>query len=593
MGNANSSGGTLSIILDPPDSSSYYVAGETISGSVYAQSKSNISSQIPLNIAASVHGIERTCVRYADTEHFTNSKGESQSRTVTRYNYATRQIIHMAVDLGGVDTSVQAGARFRFPFRIQLPPDLPGSMFCNEHHTSSFGGGHCEITYKIMAELKKGGMFGLGSRKVEQTFQVSSAPHPVEPVPNLIPPFQREINMCCCIGLGSITMGARVENTRIGRGEQVAVDFACKNQSLRGIKRAVAQIVEEVRWSAQGRSNYSEKAIATRTFQPSERWKKISRDEMKELKQKRRDLNSSYRGKQAQMLQMIHAAIFDGEDRTLIDVPTSSFQSYQGMLIHVEHRLRITVYMDGFCTDNPKIKLPLCIGTPSGLLGGLPTPVSGDCAPAIATSVLMPSAPPLPSTMPEPSAPPAEWAEAVTATPILVGGSTAVLGGTKIWEGTGQEEQEIYVAVAEVVPSLQNLLKELEYSINPLSTVRKRMNEEEWRQKVFEVITPTEYASLIDTVAIEFDQPEIATAVAPIVRGGNFTHEYILSALRVVSNWLRISLIQKLLPLCKDLDRNANKIKAVLSDWERVCTERDFEEATKINSFEQIRQWDD
>ena len=39
------------------------------------------------------------------------------------------------------------------------------------------------------------------------------------------------------------------------------------------------------------------------------------------------------------------------------------------------------------------------------------------------------------------------------------------------------------------------------------------------------------------------------------------------------------TLLTKVVPLCKDLGENADTIKAVSTNWERIFTELDFEEA--------------
>jgi hypothetical protein len=109
--------------------------------------------------------------------------------------------------------------------------------------------------------------------------------------------------------------------------------------------------------------------------------------------------------------------------------------------------------------------------------------------------------------------------------------------------------------------------------------VQRRLDEDEWRVNVFGLLNPAGYASVIKAVQIEFDQPEMGALVAPAVT--NFTHDYILASLRVVSDWIRTPLLTKLLPLCRDMNENGSKIKAALTDWERVCTEQAFEEAVR------------
>lgn len=87
-------------------------------------------------------------------------------------------------------------------------------------------------------------------------------------------------------------------------------------------------------------------------------------------------------------------------------------------------------------------------------------------------------------------------------------------------------------------------------------------------------IDPAAICTLIKCVPIEFDQPDMAELVGNNVM--QFTHEYIISALKEVSDWIRIPLLTKTLPLCKDLNENGEKIMSRLSEWEVVCTQSLF-----------------
>mmetsp|Transcript_31659 Transcript_31659/g.76629 ORF Transcript_31659/g.76629 Transcript_31659/m.76629 type:complete len:579 (-) Transcript_31659:203-1939(-) len=568
MGNSNSSHvqGKLSIIVDPSPTG-FYIAGHNISGSVYAHSKTNISSN--LNIGTYITGKERSRVRYQEMEYY-HEDGERKSRSVTRYRYADRDILRLAIDLGNVSTA-SPGDSYRFPFRVQLPSNLPSSMRCEG------GGGHCEITYKIKAELHGSGGTLFGNHKVERVINVESTPLPMQPVPNSVPPVTQRVNFLCCFNVGKITMGARVANTRIGQGETAVIDFACQNQSRRHIEKAEVTVKEDVTWSAGGRSNHFSRVIANEAFSPTDGWQELDKAEMKKQIVLSKDLTRDA-CQQNQLLEMIHAAINDGKNRALLGIPLTGLQSYQGLLIQVHHQLRIIVSTSGCCTGNPKIKLPIYIGTPtshspqteSQVQKPLPT------AAAVPMSLAMPTV--------VPSAPPPEWANAVTAAPVVVGQSAAIVGGNSTWEAEDPNtmphgNDTVVMAVAEIVPSLPNLLKEIEFSVSPLSTVTKWLGEEEWRARVFHVMTPSGYASVIKSVAIEFDQPEMGALVAPEV--ANFTHYYIIAALRVVADWIRTPLLSKVIPLCQDLTQNVDKIKAELSDWELVCTEQCFEQGSE------------
>lgn len=577
MGNSpSSSSGALSIVLDPPQTpNASYIAGRTLSGSVFARSTSNVQS--PVRVEAYITGKERTRVRYTETYTTSDGKGGHQTHTRTRYRNAERSIYRVTVNLGAVN-DVQAGSQFRFPFQVQLPPDLPSSM------STSRNGGYCMINYKFKAHVSN-------HHKVEQLFNVMSAPLSMQPVPNLIPPIVKNVEICGCFNRGSITMGARVANTRIGRGETAIIDFACKNQSRQRITKVEVDVKQEVHWSAGAHREYYKDVISYRLFNRTERWGEMTKDEVKAMQQSSKDKTQTYRDRTQQTLQMIHTAIFDGDNRVLLNIPADrAFQTYYGSLIQISHRMKIKINMDGSCMSNPTIKLPLQIGTPTSYGAQIASQPGQPSSPPVVSAVAipMPSAPPLQSEpeidLATPSAPPAEWQGAVTASPVVVGYSTAIVGGTATdFDGeNGTAQETAFLPLAEVVPSLNNLINEIKCAVSPKVTVQKYMSQTKW-DPVFTNMTPIEYSSVIKAVAIEFDQPDIAALVGS-AKGANFTHQYVIAAIRVVSDWLRTSTLTKLLPLCKDLHQNVEKIKDELTDWEKVCTQRDFEQALAMNN---------
>lgn len=472
------------------------------------------------------------------------------------------------------------------------------------------------MAYKVKAELKGSGMFS--TKKTEQVISVLSAPLPAQPLPHLVEPLTAKVKACCCFNTGSITVGARVENTNIGMGEPVGIDFACKNNTTQGIDTAEAHITEEVRWSAGGRTNYAKRRIASGNFRPTGRWEKQAKEEARHTKRSARNQTDSHRNRREAMYRELYRAISDGENRSTLRTQPSARHSHHGQLYSIGHRLTIKVHT-GCCVDNPKIKMPVHIGTPSKLSAGPPlqdvpgpmppptVPVAPSAPPASdapatpspyvpGTAPVKPIAPPPPSPYVPvvPSAPPAAWADdedtpLVTATPVTVSTSAAVMGGAVVeGEGDGPEDDEDYESAfatvpvqATVMPTLANLLKELEFAVNPRAVVQERIKEEEWKRGVFDALTPSGFASVVKAVSIEFDQPEVAAILAPVAGGGTFSSEFLIAALRCVSSWLRVTLVEKLLPFCKDLDQNSGKILLELSEWERICTQKTFEDAAK------------
>ena len=138
---------TLSIVLDPPPTSDgAYVAGLPLSGSVHVRSAAAMAPQA-LRADACLSGKERSRVRYTEVRHYTDSRGDRRTRRVMRYRRAERRIVHVPIDLGLVSAGVRAGARYRFPFRVKLPADLPGSLRVRGNHGGS--GGHGKIAYTL------------------------------------------------------------------------------------------------------------------------------------------------------------------------------------------------------------------------------------------------------------------------------------------------------------------------------------------------------------------------------------------------------------------------------------------------------------
>jgi hypothetical protein len=127
---------------------------------------------------------------------------------------------------------------------------------------------------------------------------------------------------CCCCRVGTITMGARVENTCVGQGERAVVDFACKNQSLRGIERAEVTVTEEVRFSNVGNAS---RTVARVTLRETEHWERMGQRELRELRAGAGRGVDALLGRRRSMLQVIHAAVHDGEHRASDPTRLQSF----------------------------------------------------------------------------------------------------------------------------------------------------------------------------------------------------------------------------------------------------------------------------
>lgn len=79
---------------------------------------------------------------------------------------------------------------------------------------------------------------------------------------------------------------------------------------------------------------------------------------------------------------------------------------------------------------------------------------------------------------------------------------------------------------------------------------------------------------------MDFDQPRVAAMLAPRMNQGNggFTCAYCRSAIQNAAQWNRIAMVQKLLPLCVDIQTGFPMLQEELTQWELTVTSQDFQQ---------------
>jgi len=572
MGNSSSG---ISICINPPQeghTNGIYLAGSVISGTVFVDVPAGHSVN-PADVGLSVafRGKEDVKVRYRKTQRYRDSKGNSRSRQVTKYAYASRNIVELGVPLGQAGPaggSLQAG-HYAFPFELRVPGQIPTSM------ENSGDGGYCRIRYKLEARTNKGWM---GKKSAVAVPILAESPSS-EPIGSTVEPVTERIMFCCCFHRGDITFAAKVDDTRKGRGESVRIDFASKNESVAEIQYVEASIRETCRWRVGGKTNATNRVIASSRFQNTRNMDRITKEELKGNKNKARRF-----APKDELFREMMQHLQDGTNRARLDIPYSAHHTYSGSLITVSHLLYIKIKTPGGSTD-PARKIPLAIVTHAATQGG--DKVESSDAPP---SELTPLAPPPPSTPPTPSAPPAGWEEAeiIYAPPAHDPAAAPVLGGTAV-SGTAEDEWDVAPSAppleqSSAAPvSLLVLLEKIEMSVHAVSVVRDLLLDPAWVAGVFRALTPHDLAQIVQRVTMEFDQMDVAGAIAPAIE--SFAAAHVVYLLRTVSEWTRIRAVQRLLPFCGDLTENAGAIRAELTDWERISTERDFEKALEEGIF--------
>jgi hypothetical protein len=456
-----------------------------------------------------------------------------------------------------------------------------GHGFDNAYAHGSNQYEYCEIVYKIKAQMN--GWFGW---KEEYELPVMGAMMPIAPVPHNIQPHTKNVKFCCCFDKGAITFGAAVDDTRVARGEQINISFACKNESTAEIQYVRAELDEYIWWSAQGETSHSSKCLFEQNFERTEKMDKLSKSQLGDLE----DLNSDDPNQAREMMQNDMRDIFhtiQSNDNTVsLSVPYSAHHSYQGQCCGVSHVLKIIIKTSGGVT-NPEVEIPICIGTVSERTeyAELAEPLENEGYDDQPQET--PEVPQIPGPGPAgpivPSAPPLDWESDVIVPSVAAPTSGQVLIGTVV-----ESEQEIDlsansvptvpVIVATETPSVESLIRELKVSISASSTVKKRVEDESWKDGVFSPLTPSEYVSIIKAVTIEFDQTEVAAAIAPVIN--EFNCEYIVAVIQNVAEWMRVTMVKRLIPHADDFNTNSDSILSELTDWEKMSTEQDFQNRT-------------
>ncbi len=196
-------------------------------GTVYLQVNDSVDMN-DVSLQLRFKGSEKTCVEYYEVIHDRDGDGNQIERRIPRQQYGKRNIIEMALPISSPEGGgeVMNAGSYSYPFEFQLPISLPSTMKVYGGHD----GGKCEVKYKVEAVIKRAGSWG-GGKEEEVEVPIMAAPPSSEPVGYFVQPVTRPIKTCCCFNRGDVTFGANVDDTRVGCGESMKVDFGCKNES--------------------------------------------------------------------------------------------------------------------------------------------------------------------------------------------------------------------------------------------------------------------------------------------------------------------------------------------------------------------------
>ena len=480
----------------------------------------------------------------------------------------------------------------------------------------------------------------LGEFRLERTINISSAFLSADCVPCIAQPTTIPLKSFGILQKGSITIGASVANSQVGRGQILLVAVASRNDAAVDIDRVQVKLVELITYQAQGQKAVHKKELLVlkNVDVPALNKTRKSLSEIRNRQQFRNSLEATY--------QEMYRDLLSADNQVALEIPASAQNTYNGRLVQIVHYLKVTFYTKAL-VENPSTKIPIHIGNrdPSArtslVAGPIATPVStSDDHVAIAepdydtrmiseperdeqsqvpmaTAILLdvPTAdnispinnsyiPPVTMTHPPPSAPPGD-VEGIVDTPshfmpamvdsddddqqdeaIEIVARQMYVDRALESNGSDFPVRNRHVSTAPILqeataaPTFSQLLYELNESSNSYAVISSKLQHPVW-VAFFAAFSSHQFGAVLSHVRME-DQVRVAGLVATIISRHQetvFTCAHCVAAILNTSEYFRSNMVEILLKLCVDLDTNFRMIQTHLNEWEQVITARAFEDA--------------
>lgn len=248
--------------------------------------------------------------------------------------------------LGGRDKKISKGV-YTQPFSLILPASLPSSTQFPKLEGKNF---QCRIQYRLHAEI--------GDLCCERLFRVVSAPLANNVVPCIAQPTTYDLKQAKILSKGLLSVGACVENSFMGRGQELRVSVACKNDSSVDVDRVRIKLVELIEYKAlDEKSTSKNELVEIRDINLPGLVKCRSKDNARKIK---RQFSQAKEATYQQILEDLKS----GQNQFQVTIPESARDTYNGDLISISHYLKITYYTTKLSVENPAMKIPIVVGTP-------------------------------------------------------------------------------------------------------------------------------------------------------------------------------------------------------------------------------------
>jgi len=493
-----------------------------------------------------------------------------------------------------------------FPFLVPLPVSVPSSAsFPPGNKLNGF-----RVQYKIRAEI-----YRVASQV--KTISVRSSPLPNTKVPYMVEPTSFPIQ-----GLffkrGTVTIGAAIDDTQVGRGQEVDIFLACHNDSTAIIQNVSITLYEVMSWSTDVQQRQASTTLLALDNVA------LSGTERHGASLIRRLVEGDRNNNNAQIYREIHESLANRRNRIRFKVPQEARDSYNGKLVRVSHFVDISFKTD-VGASNPAQTIPIKIGCPpvkeprsstQSFSSSMPTvarqrhssissiieTTGVNCTPNNRRSDISYASTdteeaPIPIVNAVPIVPEVAERPSIDVTRISQE-DVIVLGGNVVLpDATSSLSTPIPVAPPnDQDVSLTGLLQAMRDCVNGHDLIERRLCNPEWVE-FFGELSVAEYGTVVAQVSGDFDQTRVAALLAPFVNGGgdNFTCRYAAEAVRNASEWNRSNMAQRLVPLCCDIADHHQLVRSQLNEWEQLVASRDFEDAiatahVKYTSRQEQRQ---
>lgn len=371
---------------------------------------------------------------------------------------------------------------------------------------------------------------------------------------------------------GAFTVGARVPDTHVGRGQVFHVFLACQNPIANIEIERVEVKLREVRVCKEQGAEHGPEVEQKKTL-----WHEQDiQQSIPGLVRRRADTADQAA---RELLQDLESS----SNCFSIHIPHLALDTFMGILVRVEHHIKVTL-KTAWLIENPSFQIPVRIGSPPIVSSG---PTSGGETDQVVQAIPVPMASGSQGhnveSLPSPT-PMVTTVPIVSAVPINARNNdmneVIQLGGTAVIETNAETDDDFGDLAALVpvppptMPTLDTLLQDMVRSINDVKIIQSKLQDSRWVESVLSRLTVEEYGSVIAHVNVDFDQATVAQLLAPVV--AQFTCDYCVAALANSCEWNRPNTVGRLLPYCSDVRGRYYIIQQQLTDWERTVTANDF-----------------